>query len=143
MLPSLPEPLFILDDSGMVKIANPAAEEFLGGTELEGRHFAAVLRAPAVFEAVENVGKTKGSQTVEFSSAGAVERSCRAFIAPLGEERGGGDEERQRCGTNGNLRVLGPTRVRTPQGHGQSVGLRTRGVSRTGPPALRRRGRAV
>ncbi|NWG71896.1 MAG: PAS domain-containing protein [Parvularculaceae bacterium] len=84
---ALPEPLFILDDAGMVKIANPAAEEFLGGAELEGRHFAAALRAPAVFEAVETVERTKRPQTVEFTAAGAVERSCRAFIAPLTADR--------------------------------------------------------
>ncbi|MEQ1929116.1 MAG: ATP-binding protein [Parvularculaceae bacterium] len=85
---ALPEPLFILDDSGVVKIGNPAAEEFLGATDLEGRHFAAVLRAPAVLEAVENVERTKRSQTVDFSSTGAVERSCRAFVAPLKEDKG-------------------------------------------------------
>ena len=47
---ALPEPLFILDDQGVIELANPAAEEFLSMQGLEGRHFAAVLRAPDVFE---------------------------------------------------------------------------------------------
>ena len=47
---ALPEPLFILDGDGVIELANPAAEEFLNMDAVEGRHFAAVLRAPDVFE---------------------------------------------------------------------------------------------
>ena len=87
---SLPEPLFIIDDAGIVKIANPAAEEFLGTSGIEDRHFAAVLRAPPVFEAVESVRGAGRPQTVEFASTGAVERSCLAFVAPLKTESDAG-----------------------------------------------------
>lgn len=80
---ALPEPLFILDASGVIEHANPAAEEFLGARELEGRHFAAALRAPNVFEAADAVAKGESAHVVDFSMTGSVERHCRAFVAPL------------------------------------------------------------
>lgn len=84
---ALPEPLFILDAGGLIEHANPAAEEFIGVKALEGRHFAAALRAPNVFEAAEAVAKGEPPHAVEFTTAGAVERHCRAFIAPIGDAR--------------------------------------------------------
>lgn len=80
---ALPEPLFILDASGIIEHANPAAEEFLNAKEIEGRHFAAALRAPNVFEAADAVAKGEASHVVDFSTTGSVERHCRAFVAPL------------------------------------------------------------
>ncbi len=88
---ALPEPLFILDASGVVEHANPAAEEFLNAKGVEGRHFAATLRAPNVYEAVEAVAQGEGSRVVDFSTMGSVERHCRAFVAPL---HGAGERER-------------------------------------------------
>ena len=85
---ALPEPLFILDADGVVEHANPAALELVGLTEVEGRHFASVLRAPNVFEAAENVLATNESHTVEFTTTGGVERTCRAYITPI--DAGGG-----------------------------------------------------
>lgn len=85
---SLPEPIFILDEAGVVELANPAAQEFVGAGAVEGRHFASVLRAPSVFEAVERASAGGGALSVDFSTAGAVERTCRAFIAKLDDERG-------------------------------------------------------
>lgn len=81
----LPEPLFIIDSDGVIELANPAAEEFLGTSAIEGRHFAAVLRAASVYEAAETVARTKAVQTVDFTMTGVIERSCRAFVAPLDE----------------------------------------------------------
>jgi len=86
---ALPEPLFIVGADGVIELANPAAEEFLGAAAVEGRHLAAALRAPTVFDATEAVARTKNSQTVEFTTSSGVERTCRAFIAPL--EGAGGD----------------------------------------------------
>lgn len=80
---ALPEPLFILDANGVIEHANPAAEEFLNAKDVEGRHFAAALRAPNVFEAADAVAKGEGAHVVDFSTAGSVERHCRAFVAPL------------------------------------------------------------
>jgi two-component system phosphate regulon sensor histidine kinase PhoR len=80
---AMPEPLFILDATGIIEHANPAAEEFLGSKDIEGRHFAAALRAPNVFEAVDAVAKGEGAHAVNFSTTGSVERHCRAFVAPL------------------------------------------------------------
>jgi two-component system phosphate regulon sensor histidine kinase PhoR len=84
---ALPEPLFILAASGQIELANPAAEEFLSSSKLEGRHFAVALRAPAVFEAVEQAARGEPAQVVEFATTGAVERQCRAYVAPLGDAR--------------------------------------------------------
>ncbi|MEM8936335.1 MAG: ATP-binding protein [Pseudomonadota bacterium] len=80
---ALPEPLFIVDANGLVENANPAAEELIGSQNIEDRHFASVLRTPDVFEAVEHVAKSGETQSVDFITTGAIERSCRAFIAPL------------------------------------------------------------
>ncbi len=80
---ALPEPLFILDSNGVVEHANPAAEALAGATNLEGRHFASVIRAPDVFEAAEAVIETRDTKTVDFVTTGSVELSCRAFVAPL------------------------------------------------------------
>jgi two-component system phosphate regulon sensor histidine kinase PhoR len=85
---ALPEPLFILDARGNVEHANPAAEEFLSAKSLAGRHFAAILRAPSVYEAVEDVAKGSASCVVDFSTLGSVERHCRAFVAPLQDAEG-------------------------------------------------------
>ncbi|MBI1365524.1 MAG: PAS domain-containing protein [Alphaproteobacteria bacterium] len=85
---ALPEPLIIIDGEGVIELANPAAEEFVGAP-IEGRHLATAVRAATVFETAEAVLRNRSSQTVDFVTAGAVERSCRAFIAPLdgGESR--------------------------------------------------------
>jgi two-component system phosphate regulon sensor histidine kinase PhoR len=88
---ALPDPLFILDTSGVVEHANPAAEEFLNARGVEGRHFAATLRAPNVYEAVEAVAKGEGPRVVEFSTLGSVERHCRGYVAPL---KSAGERER-------------------------------------------------
>ena len=85
---ALPEPLFILDQDGVVELANAAAEDLIGSTAAEGRHFAAVLRAPSVFEAAEKVQKTNETMTVDFTTTGSIERSCRAFLAPLEDPTG-------------------------------------------------------
>lgn len=82
---ALPEPLLIIDADGVIELANPAAEEFLGASGIEGRHVAAALRAPSVFEAAEVVARKREAQTVDFTTTGGIERSCRAFIAPLQE----------------------------------------------------------
>ncbi|MCA8887872.1 MAG: PAS domain-containing protein [Parvularculaceae bacterium] len=82
---ALPEPLFILERSGVIEHANPAAEEFLGSSVIEGRHFAAALRAPNVFEAAERVADGEASHVVDFTTIGAVERHCRAFVTPIGD----------------------------------------------------------
>lgn len=87
---ALPEPLFIVGADGVVEHANPAAEALTGVTEIEGRHFASVLRAPDVFEAAESVIETGEARTVDFVTMGSVELSCRAFIAPL--QTGSSDE---------------------------------------------------
>jgi len=92
---ALPEPLFILDAEGVVEHANPAAEELVGAKDIAGKHFAAVVRAPSVYEAAETVLTTKEPVTVEFSTTGAIERWCRAYVAPI--EAGGDRNVGQRA----------------------------------------------
>lgn len=82
---ALPEPLIILNEEGIIELANPAAAEFLGHDGIEGRHFAGALRAPSVFETAESVMQKGEACSVDFSTTGAVERHCRAFVAPLDE----------------------------------------------------------
>jgi len=82
----LPEPLFILDKDGVIELANPAAEQFLGLDEVEGRHFAAVLRAPDVFEEAQKIVKGAPAHAVDFTTLNDVPRSCRAFVAPLDDD---------------------------------------------------------
>jgi two-component system phosphate regulon sensor histidine kinase PhoR len=85
---ALPEPLLIIDAEGTIELANPAAEEFLGAAGIEGRHVAAALRAPSVFEAAEAATRSRTLQIVDFTTTGGIERSCRAFIAPLDDAGG-------------------------------------------------------
>ena len=80
---ALPEPLFILDAAGVVEHANPAAKDLVGAKDITGRHFAAVLRTPSVYEAAEAVLASNDPVTVEFTMMGAVELSCRAYVAPI------------------------------------------------------------
>lgn len=83
---ALPEPLFILDTDGIIEHANPAAAALIGAKDnkdIEGRHFASVVRAPDVFDAAISVQASQEPQTVEFSTTGAVERWCRAYITPI------------------------------------------------------------
>ncbi|MEZ5915894.1 MAG: histidine kinase dimerization/phospho-acceptor domain-containing protein, partial [Parvularculaceae bacterium] len=88
---ALPEPLFILDAAGIVEHANPAALDLVGLSEAAGRHFASVLRSPNVFEAAETVLATNEPATVEFTTTGSIERTCRAYITPIDVGAAGGE----------------------------------------------------
>ncbi len=85
---ALPEPIFIIDGDGVIELANPAAEEFVGAAAIEGRHLAAALRAPGVLETAESSARSNAIRSVDFATSGGVERFCRAFIAPLDAKRG-------------------------------------------------------
>ncbi|MEM6415736.1 MAG: ATP-binding protein [Pseudomonadota bacterium] len=82
---AMPEPLFILDVHGFIENANPAAREFVTSNELEHRHFTSVLRAPIVYDAVNEVVDGKATRVVDFTITGSVDRYCKAFVTPLGE----------------------------------------------------------
>ncbi|MBI1391285.1 MAG: PAS domain-containing protein [Alphaproteobacteria bacterium] len=88
---ALPEPLFVLDPAGLIEFANPAGEEFVSASELEDRHFTSILRAPTVYEAVQEIANGANARIVDFTLASGVERHCRAFVAPLGDRREGGE----------------------------------------------------
>ena len=77
ILQSLPEPLLLLDDAHMVTFANHAARQALGSDPM-GKELVAVLRAPAVLNAVEAAaaGDVPPEVTVELSG-----ETPRTFVA--------------------------------------------------------------
>ncbi|MEL6364703.1 MAG: ATP-binding protein [Pseudomonadota bacterium] len=81
---TLPDPVLLLDETGRVELANPAAASFFGA-DAEDRHLSAVLRAPSVLSALEEVREGAPSHSVEFATSGASERHCRAFVAIVGD----------------------------------------------------------
>lgn len=101
---ALPEPLFILDANGIVELANPAALDLVGLSDVTGRHFASVLRAPSVFEAAETVIANNESASVEFTTMSGVERTCRAYITPI--DAGELKDASRDGGTDGQSRAL-------------------------------------
>ena len=80
---ALPEPVFVVDRDGLTVNINDAAEALIGTTNVTGRHLAAVLRAPDVFEAVEATMRDNTERKVEFITMGPVEHSCRATITSI------------------------------------------------------------
>ncbi len=84
---TLPEPLIILSKDGIIETTNPAATEFTNIKDSDGRHVASIIRAAAVFEAVEAVANDRLARNIEFSTTGSVPRYCRAYIAPLSEHK--------------------------------------------------------
>lgn len=81
---TLPDPVLLLDDACRVDLANPAATVFFG-VDPEGRHLSAVLRAPSVLNAIEEIRDGAPPHSVEFTASGASDRHCRAFTATVGE----------------------------------------------------------
>jgi len=79
---ALPEPLFLLDETGQIELANPAAATFAGGP-VEGRHLSAFLRTPAVIGAVREVATGAERREVDFVATGTVDRHCRAFVGAM------------------------------------------------------------
>ncbi len=82
VLASLPDPLLMLDSERRIVRANQAAEAALGMTLAE-RDLFAVIRNPAVTEAVEEALETRQGRIVEFSLPVPVERNFSARVEPL------------------------------------------------------------
>ena len=79
---SLPDPLIMLDDQRRVVRANRAADA-LFGEPAAGRELIALLRAPALLEAVDAAMRGAPGRLVELSLPVPVERSLRARVEPL------------------------------------------------------------
>jgi two-component system phosphate regulon sensor histidine kinase PhoR len=79
MLERLPDPLMLLDESNRVVLAN-AAMTALVGTDANNKHVSAVLRTPAVLEAIERTAVTGQAQSVEFSLRAPMEQHYQAHV---------------------------------------------------------------
>src|SRR5215470_2075558 len=79
---SLPDPLLMLDDERRVVRANRAADS-LFGEPAAGRELMALMRAPALHEAVDAAMRGAPGRLVELSLPVPIERSLRALVEPL------------------------------------------------------------
>ncbi|MDZ4737267.1 MAG: ATP-binding protein [Rhodospirillaceae bacterium] len=93
VIESLPDPLILIGRDRRIVRANPAATAFFGDLS-PGRELIAVLRNPALIEAVDaalaGTAGGAGSRVVEFVQPVPVERILSARIAPLPEPAGDG-----------------------------------------------------
>ncbi len=76
----IPDPLMLVDASGRVVFANRAMTA-VAGTDSQNKPVSAVLRTPAVWQAVERTALTGDTATVPFSFHVPVERHFEAHIA--------------------------------------------------------------
>ena len=79
----LPDPFLLLDASGRVIFANTAMNSVLG-MDAQKKHVSAVLRTPAVLQAVERTAATGEPASVEFSFHVPVERNFQAHVMRTG-----------------------------------------------------------
>lgn len=84
---ALREPALIVDDQGIVTLANAAAAEVLE-TDPAGLHLSASIRIPAVLEAAAAAVVGEGSVSVDYEVRGLILRSFRATVSSLGPGRG-------------------------------------------------------
>jgi two-component system phosphate regulon sensor histidine kinase PhoR len=79
MLECLPDPLMLLDESNRVVLANTAMTALVG-TDASNKHVSAVLRTPALLEAVERTAATGQPQSVEFSLRVPLEQHYQTHV---------------------------------------------------------------
>jgi two-component system phosphate regulon sensor histidine kinase PhoR len=79
MLERLPDPLMLLDESNRVVLANRAMRALVG-TDANNKHVSAVLRTPALLEAIERTAATGHPESVEFSLRVPVEQNYQAHV---------------------------------------------------------------
>ncbi len=78
----VPDPLMLLGSTGRVIFANRAMHAVVG-TEAEGKHVSAVMRAPAVLQAIEHTSGTGEPSNVEFVERVPVERHHEAHLTRM------------------------------------------------------------
>lgn len=82
LIERLPDPLLLLDAEGRVLLCNSVARALLGEVTVQ-RHISAVVRVPAVLEAINLVLAGGEAQTVEYAVLVPVERHVRAFVTAI------------------------------------------------------------
>ena len=80
VLERLPDPVMLIDDGGRVIFANKAMGAVIGA-DTRRKHVSAVLRTPAVLQAVERTAATGEPTSVEFTFPVPVERHFQAYVA--------------------------------------------------------------
>jgi two-component system phosphate regulon sensor histidine kinase PhoR len=83
LLEQLPDPLMLVDRDGRVVSANRAMREVIG-VHGERKHVSALLRTPAVLEALARSQDTGEAGSVEYVVRVPVERHYQAFTARIG-----------------------------------------------------------
>jgi two-component system phosphate regulon sensor histidine kinase PhoR len=80
VLDDLPDPVLLAETDGRVKLANKAMRALVG-VDIEHKNVSAVLRTPAVLEAVLHTAATGEDASLEFMQHVPVERHYRAFVS--------------------------------------------------------------
>jgi len=93
---ALPDPLVTLDGHARLIYANAAARKLLsrraGLEDLSGRDLSAVIRQPAILEAVADVLSGRPMHTIEFTFADHVDQTFEARVEPIHTESSGDDD---------------------------------------------------
>ncbi|HTT85684.1 MAG TPA: ATP-binding protein [Rhizomicrobium sp.] len=79
ILERLPDPLMLLDDANRVILSNNAMVAVVG-TDTHNKHVSAVLRTPALLEAIERTTATGEPASVGFSVQIPVEQHYQAYV---------------------------------------------------------------
>lgn len=89
LLEALPDPALLIDSDGRIAGSNAAARSQMK-FEAAGLFLSSILRHPDVLDAAHAASHEGASRTVEYESAGQVERHTRCYVAPMswGEARG-------------------------------------------------------
>jgi two-component system, OmpR family, phosphate regulon sensor histidine kinase PhoR len=79
VLEQLPDPLMLIDPEGRVLFANRAMRTVVG-VDAQNKRVSALLRTPAVLEAVERTSATGEASSIEFTIPVPVERHYQAYV---------------------------------------------------------------
>ena len=82
LVAALPDPVLILDGTGIVIKANANAEEMLEMKPV-GVHLSQAIRAPAVLEAVSRAMLQGESVSVDYEMRGPLARHFEVFVSPI------------------------------------------------------------
>ena len=86
ILERLPDPLMLIDASGRAMLVNRAMRGVIGVDSERKQHVSALLRTPAVLDAIRRTSETGESAAVEFSLPVPIQRNYQATVARTGAE---------------------------------------------------------